>query len=906
MKHLSHATRTTCAYCGVGCGVIAMPLALPKALAPDVVDSRSFAISGDPDHPANFGRLCSKGSALADTIGTEGRLLEPRIGGREASWDEALDTVAARFRDTIAKHGPDSVAFYVSGQLLTEDYYVANKLMKGFLGSANIDTNSRLCMSSAVVAHQRAFGEDVVPGCYEDLELCDLLVLVGSNAAWCHPVLWRRIEEARRRRPSMKIVVVDPRRTPTCDLADLHLGLRSGTDVVLFDGLLAHLAREGFADERFVAEHTTGADNAISVARMATGNVSLIAARCGLAAADVEAFYRLFAKTERVVTAFSQGVNQSSCGSDKASSILNCHLLTGRIGKPGSGPMSLTGQPNAMGGREVGGLASTLAAHMSIDHESHRRIVQDFWKSPSIASKPGLKAVDLFEAVGDGRIKALWIIATNPAVSMPDADRVRSAIAGCDFVVVSDCIEGTDTGALAHVLLPAAGWGEKDGTITNSERRISRQRSFLATPGNAKPDWWIVSQVASRMGFGASFDYASPHAIFDEHARLSAASNGGTRVFDIGGLAGLTSAEYDALDPVCWPVPVRGSGGTARLFGDGGFAYAGGKAKLVPTAPEPPRHAVSAEFPFVLNTGRIRDQWHTMTRTGLSPHLAEHLPEPFVDMHIDDAAQAGIGDDDLVRVSTEWGATVMRARMSGETARGCLFVPIHWSAATSSDGRVGALTSPAVDPRSGEPEFKHTPAAIERVGVAWHGVAWGRDALAMPASAWWTRITGEHATRFEMAGVEAAADWAEWGRGVLAKASSDPEHIEYVDSGAGSYRLAEIKDGRLDACVFVARSRSALPSRAWIASLFERSSLGDMDRLSLMAGRPLNGDVDSSPLVCSCFGVRRRAIQCAIQDEGLQTTAQIGTCLRAGTNCGSCLPELRALLAAVPKSSAAA
>jgi assimilatory nitrate reductase catalytic subunit len=906
MSGLSHFTRTTCAYCGVGCGVLAGAIRTAHdGQHPDA--STSFAVAGDPAHPSGHGRLCSKGLSLADTLGSSGRLLGPRIDGRDVGWDEALDTVASRFAATIAEHGPESVAFYVSGQLLTEDYYVANKLMKGFIGSANIDTNSRLCMSSAVVAHQRAFGEDVVPGCYEDLELADLLVLVGSNTAWCHPVLWRRVEDARRRRPSMRVVVIDPRKTATCAEADLHLALKPGSDVVLFDGLLAWLDREGCTDEDFVSDHTDGAEEALAVAHAEADDVAEVAARCGLDAADVEEFYRLFAKTERVVTAFSQGVNQSSSGSDKATSILNCHLLTGRIGKPGCGPFSLTGQPNAMGGREVGGMASMLAAHLHLEDEDHRALVRSFWKSPRIAARPGLKAVDLFEAVGEGRVKAIWIMATNPVVSLPDADRVRDALASCDFVVVSDCVAATDTTKLAHVLLPAQGWGERDGTTTNSERCIARQRAFVRPTGLARPDWWIISQVATRMGFAEAFPYSAPYEIFDEHARLSAEGNDGTRAFHIGGLAGLSAAEYDALEPICWPVPERGAQGTARLFGDGRFFHAGGRARFLATTPRSPRFATTPEYPFVLNSGRIRDQWHTMTRTGRSPLLAEHLPEPFVDLHEDDAAASGITGGDLVRVRTRWGSAILKARLSGESARGALFVPMHWSAATSSSGRIGALVNPAVDPASGEPEFKHTPAAIERVDSAWHAVLCSRDGAAPPAGAWWVRIQCDGFVRFEMSGLGEEPDWSADGHALIGAAAGEHDVVEYADRGSGSFRLARLVDARLEACLYVSRAPEKLPVRGWLAGMFARTGLHDADRLALIAARPLDGLADDSALVCSCFGVRRRTIETAIEREGLETPAQIGACLKAGTNCGSCLPELCGLLAAAaPNRSAAA
>ena len=483
--------KTTCPYCGVGCGVEATRL-------PD----GAIRIAGDIAHPANQGKLCVKGSALGDTLDLENRLLQPqvRVDGvlQPSSWDAALDQVAGGLRTIIDKHGPDAVALYVSGQLLTEDYYIANKFMKGYVGSANIDTNSRLCMSSAVAGHKRAFGEDIVPGCYEDLELADMVVLVGSNTAWCHPILFQRIARIRETRPEMKLVVIDPRRTATCELADLHLPVKPGTDVWLFNGLLCYLAKEGVIADDFVTRHSSGLDEALAAAHVDCSDPLQVAKICKVDPQALLAFYQAFAATRKVVTAFSQGVNQSSSGTDKVNSIINCHLATGRIGQPGMGPFSLTGQPNAMGGREVGGLANMLAAHLDLDKPAHREAVQTFWDSPRIADKPGLKAVELFHAIEAGKVKAVWIIATNPLVSMPDADQVRRALAKCELVVVSDISAGSDTNAHADVLLPALGWGEKDGTVTNSERRISRQCAFLPAPGEARADWDVLCDVARR------------------------------------------------------------------------------------------------------------------------------------------------------------------------------------------------------------------------------------------------------------------------------------------------------------------------------------------------------------------------------------------------------------------------
>ena len=908
----------------------------------------TFEIAGDPRHPANSGSLCSKGSALAETLGMEGRLLHPVIRtrnplteSRRVGWDEALSRVAAGFAAAIRVHGPDSVAFYVSGQLLTEDYYVANKLMKGFIGSANIDTNSRLCMASAVAGHKRAFGEDLVPGCYDDLELADLIVLVGSNTAWCHPILFRRIEREKQRRPDLKLVVIDPRRTPTADLADLHLPIRAGTDVALFNGLLWYLQQDGAVDERFVELHTAGAQEALEAARAAS-DPAAVAAVCGADAERIGELYRLFSASERVVTLFSQGVNQSSAGTDKVNSIINCHLLTGRIGRPGMGPFSLTGQPNAMGGREVGGLANTLAAHLDLEVAGHREAVRAFWRSPSVASRPGLNAVDLFEAMHAGRIKAVWIMATNPVVSLPDANRVREALQRCELVVLSDCVADTDTAALADVLLPAATWGEKDGTVTNSERRISRQRRFLTPPGETRPDWWIVCEVARRMGFAQEFSYAEPHEIFDEHARLSAlaaaapaafacaaspaASAGASvpsclrgaaaRFFDISGLAGLTAADYDALEPTQWPIRSRSvspatrpeppsetrpdarteARQAARLFHDGRFAYPDGKARFVPVGQRAPAHATDEGYPFVLNTGRIRDQWHTMTRTGRAPRLVDHLPEPFVDLHPHDALSSAVREGELARVSTQWGSLVVRARISGEIPRGTIFVPMHWSDAYASEARVGALVNPAVDPISGEPEFKHTPANLEPFPVEWHGVVLTRRAIATLDVTWWALVRGTGFLRYELAGRKRPADWAAWVRPLLEVQGLDSDYLEYSDAASGVYRAAYVVNDRLQACAYFSR-RPELPARSWLTSLFTQEQLQPFDRLALPAGRPLRGGGDAGPVVCSCFAVGRNTLRNLIAKEGLTDPRQVGDRVRAGTNCGSCLPEIRKLLA---------
>ena len=875
------SVRTTCPYCGVGCGILA------QRDAQGQID-----ISGDPQHPANLGRLCSKGSALAQTLDLRDRLLYPSVDGARTSWDTALDHVAAGFKRIIDKHGPHSVAFYVSGQLLTEDYYVANKLMKGYIGSANIDTNSRLCMSSAVAGHKRAFGEDIVPISYQDLELADLIVLVGSNTAWCHPVIFQRILAAKQARPEMQIVVIDPRRTATCELADLHLPLRAGTDVWLFNGLLAYLHQQGVMDKAFVDEHTKGLAQALLVADNTAGELRAVAKTCRIDERKLEQFYQLFAATTKTVTVFSQGVNQSSSGTDKVNSIINCHLLTGRIGRAGMGPFSITGQPNAMGGREVGGLANMLAAHMDLTDASHRRTVQGFWNSPTVADRPGLKAVDLFEAVRGGKVKAIWIMATNPAVSMPDADTVRDALRRCELVVVSDCVERTDTSQLAHVLLPAAAWGEKDGTVTNSDRHISRQRSFLQLPGEARPDWWIISQVAQRMGHAEAFAFSSAHEIFLEHARLSASENAGARAFDIGGLGALSLQAFDELQPIQWPVPQAGAA-TPWLLRDH-FYHRDGKARFVPTTPRAPVNGTDSEYPLVLNTGRIRDQWHTMTRSGKAPRLTGHIPEPYVDMHAQDALLFAVRNGELVRVSTKWGSLIARLRMSGEMPRGMLFVPIHWSSIYSSDARVGALVNPVPDPISGEPELKHTPARVAPFVVSWHGFMLTRRAVPQLDVTWWTVAQGDAFLRYELAGRRVHGDWSSWARRVL-RSQAEDDWLEYSDPSAGVYRGVLLVNDRIEACLFIS-PRQDLPSRAWLSSLFLKERITDTDRGGLLAGQPADPRAETGPLVCSCFGVGRKQLCEGIRQFKLTTAQQVGQKLRAGTNCGSCVPEIKALL----------
>lgn len=877
--------KTTCPYCGVGCGLVVT-----------CSDDKSYSVRGDKNHPANFGRLCSKGSALGETLDLENRLLQPVVNGQQCDWDAALDTVASHFRDVIEKHGPEAVAFYVSGQLLTEDYYVANKMMKGFIGSANIDTNSRLCMSSSVAGHKRAFGSDTVPGCYEDLDDCELLVLTGSNTAWCHPVLYQRIVLAKKNNPEMKVVVIDPRRTSTCDIADLHLALKPGSDTVLFNGLLSWLHQRGYSDEQFVNEHTEGLDEALRAAQWFAPGVEAVAQHCELEIDAVTTLYQWFLKTEKTVTIYSQGINQSSSGTDKVNAIINCHLLTGRIGRPGMGPFSVTGQPNAMGGREVGALSNQLAAHMDFDNDEDIDRVERFWQAPNMATKPGLKAVDLFEALHRGEIKALWVIATNPAVSMPDANRVRQAMQQCDFLVVSDCAAQTDTTALADVLLPALAWGEKSGTVTNSERCISRQQAFLEAPGNAKADWWIFSQVAQRMGC-RGFDYQQPQQIFREHAALSAFENDGARDFDLSALADINDQAYDNFKPVQWPVKT-GQQAQARLFGNGEFFTANGRARFIAVTPQPPGRLPDTDYPMVLNTGRVRDQWHTMTRTGKSPRLNGHVIEPYAELNELDAKAMAIHPGQLVEVKSAQGKVIVRANIRESQRRGSVFVPMHWNDQFASSAAVDKVVNAYTDPLSGQPEFKHTPVQVASYNAAWYGFILSRDMIETASFSYWARSRRQGLWHYELAGNQIADDWADYARQLLCSEAQGVEWSEFFDSSKQTYRGARFINGQLDSCVFIGVDYH-LPSRDWLIELFVKDKIDRQDRMRVLSGTPSMGQEDAGKIICSCFSVGRNTICKKIKEMKLTTPEQIGEQLQAGTNCGSCIPELRDLIAEV-------
>ena len=736
-----------------------------------------------------------------------------------------------------------------------------------------------------------------------------MVVLVGSNTAWCHPVLYQRIMKAKEQR-DLFVVVIDPRFTSTCEAADLHLPVLPGQDVTLFNGLFQYLAKNGHADQDFIDQYTQGLEQAL-VQSEAEYCIEEVARRSGISLEKLQTFYEKFAQTEKVMTLFSMGVNQSSQGVNKANSITNCHLFTGKIGKLGAAPFSMTGQPNAMGGREVGGLANMLAAHLDLENESHQQLVQNFWQSPYIAKQAGFKAVDLFHAVESGKIKAIWIMATNPVVSLPDADQVKRALDQCEFVVVSDICQDTDTTQYADVLLPALGWGEKDGTVTNSERRISRQRAFLDAPLEAKADWWAISQVAKKLGF-SGFDFSSSHDIFLEHARLSAEQNSDLaqraetpyfRYFNLNGLTDLSVNQYDELQPVQWPVWTKDQqeGAVARIYAQGQFSHADRKARFMAITALNPVHQICSEFPLVLNTGRIRDQWHTMSRTGLSANLSSHRAEPYCEIHPHDALKYGIKDGELVEVKSQWGNCVLRAKVSDDIRRGQVFAPIHWNDQVASDARIGKVVNPVVDAISGEPEFKHTPVMIHPFYSQWQGVFYVRRGFekivqsSIENTVWWTKITTAKAIRYELADRKKFTQTTEQLKELLPFQDESFEWLNLEDQTAHISHSVVLKEGHLIASLYIA-PKALLPDRDWVASLFKRERLSAMHRKALLAGQPMSMANNEGPLVCSCFKVGKNRIIDTIKEKNITDEKQVTACLKAGGNCGSCLPEIRGLI----------
>jgi assimilatory nitrate reductase catalytic subunit len=914
-------TRSTCPYCGVGCGVIVES------------DGRQITgVRGDPEHPANFGRLCSKGSTLHLTttaaVTRQTRLLRPmRRTQRGAApeplgWDGALELAADRFAAVVRAHGPDAVGFYLSGQLLTEDYYVFNKLAKGLVGTNNVDTNSRLCMSSAVSGYKATLGADAPPACYDDLALAHTLFIAGSNTAFAHPVLFRRIEDAKRARPALRLVVVDPRRTETAEAADLFLPILPGTDVALFNGMLHLMLWEGLVDPAYIGAHTSGFDALRDRVRAFTSRET--AAICGIAEADLVTAARWFAGLDGgdgvrrpTLSLYCQGLNQSANGTAKNAALINLHLATGQIGKPGAGPFSLTGQPNAMGGREVGGLANLLSAHRDMGNAEHRAEVARLWGVDSVPAQPGLTAVEMFRAAAEGRIKALWIACTNPAQSLPDQALVRRALERAEFVVVQEAFSTTATCRYADLLLPATPWGEKDGTVTNSERRISRVRPAVWPSGEARHDWAIAADFARRLetrlrpGRPSLFAYATPEAIWNEHRESTRG-----RDLDITGLS------YALLDdaPRHWPFPAGAGNGRARLYEDGVFPTPDGRARFADT-----RHLAVAEprdarHPFSLTTGRLRDQWHGMSRTGTVARLFGHVAEPAVEMNAQDMARLQLADGDLVHVTSRRGSIVLPAARSDQLAPAQAFIAMHWgeeylggrNSAGSACTGVNALTTSAFCPSSRQPELKHAAVKILKAELPWRlfAMAWLPEGETLEVREQLRTLMGA----FVFA---TAVPFGRERSGVLLRAAAyEPapqvllQRIETLLqlAGTGVLRYADARRGqrrslRLDGEARLQAFLLAGDTRAetWLRPLLrEGGSAAAFGRALLQGGhRPPQALPERGRQVCSCLDVCEARIAAVLEGASGTLDARVARLqaeLRCGTQCGSCLPELRRIV----------
>jgi assimilatory nitrate reductase catalytic subunit len=903
--------RSTCPYCGVGCGVVI------SHNAGKIVDVR-----GDPDHPANFGRLCTKGATLHLTTRPEGRALHPEMRTGKTSprarvgWDVALDTCADRFADIIREHGPDAVAFYVSGQLLTEDYYVFNKLAKGLIGTNNIDTNSRLCMSSAVAGYKQTLGADAPPASYEDIDHADLLLIAGSNTAFAHPILYRRIEDARAAKgDALKVIVVDPRVTDTALEADLHLQILPGTDIALYGAMLNVLLWEGLVNREFIATSTNGFDALREAVRDMT---PAAAARiCGVGEADITQAALWFGRAPAALSLYCQGLNQSTRGTHNNAALINLHLATGQIGRPGTGPFSLTGQPNAMGGREVGGLANLLSAHRDLANPAHRAEVAQLWGVDDVPAMPGKTAVEMFEAVGAGKIRALWIACTNPAQSMPDLAEVRKALQAAEWVVVQECFENTDTAAFADLLLPATTWGEKEGTVTNSERRISRVRAAIPGPGEARHDWQIAVDFAHRLGarLGKAdmarrlFPYVTAEQVWNEHRES-------TRGRDLD-ITGLSWPTLEKRGPQQWPFAEGAAIGTQRLYGNGHFPTPDGRARFVVTPHRPVAEPASAAYPIILNTGRLRDQWHGMSRTGRVARLFNHVEEPRLAMTAADLARRGVADGDVVLVASRRGKFFVRAEASGSVRTGQAFMPMHWGSQFMTGTGVNGVTNPAFDPYSMQPELK--AAAIEvTMAKLPHRLVAMRRLEAGPAA----RLV-EHLKpmleKFDYATLSLGGrdDTLVMLRAYSAMPVTDqiqdaidqllgldePARVmRYVDAARRIEKAARIDEGRMTGVCLTGETAAT----EWLKGMMLGGATMEAVRPWILApiSSPPKGSADRGRIICNCFDVALSEIE-GDAVEGMSLD-QIQANRKCGTSCGSCLPEVKRIVATRSREHATA
>lgn len=934
---VSHVTKTTCCYCGVGCGMLVETEGAGKEI-------RIKSVQGDPDHPANFGKLCTKGSTLDLTaqahVYEQLRAKFPEIrqertmARSRADWPTTFEYVAEKFAKIINEHGKDSVGIYVSGQLLTEDYYIFNKIAKGLIGSNNIDTNSRLCMSSAVAGYKQALGVDAPPCNYEDIDHAEVFFITGSNMAYAHPILFRRVEEAKKKNPKVKLIVVDPRRTDTADTADIFLQILPGTDVALYHGMMHLILWEAWANFEYIQKNTEGFAELKDLVRNYTPKA--VAEICGIAEADLLEATRLFALSKSSLSFYCQGLNQSTSGTDKNTALINLHLATGQIGKPGAGPFSLTGQPNAMGGREVGGLSNVLSAHRDMANPSHRKEIADLWGVQDVPELPGLTAIPMFEALRTKNLKAIWIVCTNPAQSLPDQNLVREALENAEFVVVQDAYANTATAQYADVFLPATTWAEKEGTVTNSERRISRVRAALPAYAECKNDWEIAlgiaklleQKIASRVRvLGTSlFNYKCPEDIWNEHRES-------TRGRDLD-ITGLSYQQLEQFGSQQWPYPTGAQEGKKRLYEDGVFCHPNGRARFIAHAYKATAEESNARYPFALMTGRLRDQWHGMSRTGSLARLYSHVPKACVEISNRDAKRLDVTNGDLVYVTSKRGIQILPVELSESVRSSQAFIGMHWGEefVSGKPGKqishgVNDLTIPALDPYSEQPEFKHSAVKITKADMAWHLSAFAlisqKEALKLQVNLRHFYKEASYATAV-LFGRESEAGFVGVSFTLAHTEKIDDEMISkirmafgfqelepqqsilaYQDSRKGTQKIIRLDQDHLKKVVtgvLLTGSQSDVSSQVWLKNYLEHATdVTKFSRRLLMNGKNAPEEIKATgKIICNCFNISESAINESLAEFGPITADEklqkLQAKLACGTNCGSCLPELKKII----------
>ena len=901
--------KSTCCYCGVGCGVLI-----------ETDQARIVGVRGDPEHPANRGRLCTKGATLHLTADPAYRLQFPARRaqrGTEAvrvAWDTALDEAADRFAAIIRQYGPDSVAFYISGQLMTEDYYVFNKLAKGLIGTNNVDTNSRLCMSSAVAGYKQTLGADAPPCSYEDILQAKTIFIAGANPAVAHPIVFRYVEDARAANPDLKIIVADPRRSESAEIADLHLPIKPGTDIALFNGMLNVLIGDGLIDDDYIARHTTGFAALAEIVKRYTPEA--VAEVCGVPAADIIQAARWFGQSGASLSMYCQGLNQSAHGTHNNAALIHLHLATGLIGKPGAGPFSLTGQPNAMGGREVGGLSNLLSAHRDLANPQHRAEVAALWGVPSVPEQPGKSAIDLFKALKSGEVKAVWIACTNPAQSLPNQAAVREALQAADYVVLQEAFGNTDTAAYADLLLPATGWGEKHGTVTNSERRITHVKSAVPPLGEARHDWEIVIDFAHRLGLRLGVDakrlfpYPDAESIFAEHCET-------TRGRDLD-ITGMSYALLDASGPQQWPYPQGAAGGKGRLYEDGVFPTPDGKARFVAVEHQPTAESPDVQYPISLLSGRMRDHWHGMSRTGTVPRLFNLEDEPVLAMHPCDMRHRGLSTGDLARVANGRGESIVRVEERAGLKKGRAWMPMHWGSQFMNTPGVNAVASEAIDPYSKQPELKHAAVQIEKLTLPYSLAVVRRcadqaEALSLLQRARAALADYPYATVglygrqsplvvLRAATRESLDDAAIEGLDRLFGIEGSDGAIVYVDAKKRIAKKAVAIDGRLQAVRLCGETQAV----SWLRQAMAEDELdASLIRFALAPLGKTPVSVAPRNIVCKCADVTDVQIQAELATGADLPTLQEK--LKCGTFCGSCVPDIRRMVAEhLPTEAAAA